>query len=63
MARLTLLCLVLEEGKPPMVLHVGSSTAWTSGTYRVSFHYTRQTDPDTSWGGINIVSGEFTIPT
>lgn len=54
---------LLQPSTGPMISHTGSGATWTSGTYRVSFNYTLQPDPDTSQGGINIVSKEFTIHT
>ena len=52
---------VLRPSVSPMPSRVSSATTWTVGTYRVSFNYTLQPDPDSSQGGINIVSEEFTI--
>jgi hypothetical protein len=52
---------VLRPSASPMTSRVSSATAWTAGTYRASFNYTLQADPDSAQGGINIVSEEFTI--
>jgi hypothetical protein len=53
--------LVLRPSIGSMRSRVHSGTKWATGTYRISFNYTLQPDPDSSRGGIQRTSEEFTI--
>jgi hypothetical protein len=51
----------LHPSSGPAGSRMGSGATWVPGTYRISFSYTLQPDPDTVQGSGDIVSTEFTI--
>jgi hypothetical protein len=52
---------VLRPSIGSMRSRVHSGARWAVGTYRIAFNYTLQPDPDSSRGGIQRTSEQFTI--